>query len=257
MTASIMPMKNNIKKPVWRIFAVIFWIAVWYLLAAAVNQNLFLKIPTPTDTVIAFFGNLASSEFWAAVGSSLLHITLGFICACALGLVFGMLSGSFSVFETLSAPIVHLIRSVPVAAFIILAWLWVPNGILPSVIAFLMVLPIIWSATEQATRQTDKKLLEMAKIMGLSRIKTMFHVKLFGILPAFRAAVISGLGYAWKSGVAAEVICNPTGSIGSLLSGAKQDIDYPQVFAVTLAIVLLSLMIENVIKLVWREKKYD
>lgn len=252
-----MILKNNAKKILFKTASILFWIGVWYVIVTAVNPSLFIKIPTPLDTVKALFENLKTDVFWSAVGSSLLHITVGFVSACVLGLVFGMLSGSFKVFSTLTSPIVHLIRSVPVAAFIILAWLWVETALLPAVISFLMVLPVIWSAVEQATASTDKKLLEAMRVLGLSKIKTMFHVKLYGILPAFRAAVISGLGYAWKSGVAAEVICNPTGSIGALLSGAKQDLDYSQVFAVTLAIVLLSLLIENIIKLVWREKKYD
>ena len=68
---------------------------------------------------------------------------------------------------------------------------------------------------------------------------------------------LTALGFAWKSGVAAEVICNPTGSIGAILSGAKSNIEYEQVFAITLTIVLLSLLLENIIKLVWREHKYD
>lgn len=250
-------MKNNTKKIIFRAAAVLFWIGVWYLAAELVNPGLFLKVPTPYDTVVSFIQNVGQAEFWTAVATSLLHITAGFVCAVILGLLFGMLSGNSRFFAGLTSPIVHLIRSVPVAAFIILAWLWVPNDILPAVISFLMVLPIIWSATEQAVRQTDKKLLEMAKIMGMPKLKMELHIKFFGLLPSFRAAVVSGLGYAWKSGVAAEVICNPTGSIGSLLSSAKQNIDYPQVFAVTLTIVLLSLLIENIIKLVWREKKYD
>lgn len=249
--------KNNLKGFLIHICSVLFWIGIWYLIALTANKNLFMKIPTPADTVIAFWNNLSVGVFWEAVGSSLLHILSGFLCALVLGLIFGMLSGSSRFFSALTSPMIHLIRSVPVAAFIILAWLWIPNDILPAVIAFLMVLPIIWSSVEQATASTDAKLLEMAKIMGLSPLKTAFHIKFYGILPAFRAAAISGLGFAWKSGVAAEVICNPVGSIGALLSGAKQDIDYPQVFAVTLAIVLLSLLVENIIKLVWREKKYD
>lgn len=237
--------------------AIVFWVGVWYILALAINPNLMFKIPTPADTVIAFFGNLGKSAFWAAAATSLWHICSGFVIACVLGLILGMLSGSLPIFKTFTLPLVHLIRSIPVAAFVVLAWLWIPNSFLPTVIAAITVLPIVWSAVEEATIETDKKLLEMAKVMRLSKIKTIIHIRFFGILPTYRAAVISGLGYAWRSGVAAEIICNPTGSIGTLLSGAKQDIDYPQVFAVTLTIVLLSLIIEKLIKLVWREKRYD
>lgn len=250
-------MNEKIKKTLLNFAAVLFWIAAWHIAASAANRNLLLKIPLPADTLKAFFESLNTAGFWQAVGTSLFHICTGFLSAAALGLLFGILSGSLRVFRVLSSPVIHIIRSVPVAAFIILAWLWIPNSILPAFISFLMVFPIVWSQAEAGILSTDKNLLEMAKVMRLGRIKTMFYVKLPSVLPSFRNACISGLGFAWKSGVAAEVICNPTGSIGALLSRAKQNIDYPQVFAVTLTIVLLSLLLENIIKILWREKKYD
>ncbi len=237
--------------------AILFWIAAWHIGAAAANKSLLLKIPTPYDTLLAFCENLNSADFWGAVGTSLMHICSGFICAAALGLVLGMLSGAIKSVKALSAPIIHLIRSVPVAAFIILAWLWIPTGILPAFISFLMVFPIVFSRAQEGVLTTDKALLEMAQVMRLTRTKALLNITLPNVLPRFREACISGLGFAWKSGVAAEVICNPTGSIGALLSKAKQTIDYPQVFAITLTIVLLSLLLENIIKIVWRERKYD
>ena len=55
----------------------------------------------------------------------------------------------------------------------------------------------------------------------------------------------SGIGFAWKSGVAAEVICRTQQSLGNLLWAGKSSIDYDEVFAVTLLIVLLSVLIQK------------
>ena len=85
----------------------------------------------------------------------------------------------------------------------------------------------------------------------------LLNVKIPTVLPFLREAAITGLGIAWKSGIAAEVICNPLGSLGALLSGAKLTIDYEQVFAVTLTVVILSLILENILKICWKERKYD
>ena len=138
-----------------------------------------------------------------------------------------------------------------------LAWLWIPTSVLPPFISFLMVFPVIWSYVETALLSVDKRLIEMARVYGLTGKGIIKNIKIPTVLPSLRAACITGLGFAWKSGVAAEVICNPTGSIGAILSGAKSNIEYEQVFAITLTIVLLSLLLENIIKLVWREHKYD
>ncbi len=250
-------MSVKVKRAVYSILSVVFWIAVWHILAAVANKGLMLKIPLPIETVNALLEYCTESSFWRSVGTSLLHIALGFACAVLMGTGFGMLSGNSSFFKTVFAPVIHLIRSVPVAAFIILAWLWVPNAVLPSFISFLMVFPIVFTHIEAGLLSIDGRLIEMGRVFGMSRLQIVKHIKLPSVLPQMRVACISGLGFAWKSGVAAEVICNPTGSIGALLSSAKTTIDYPRVFAIILTIVVLSLILENIIKLLWKENKYD
>lgn len=253
----ISTMQNKIKKILFSAGSILFWVLLWHIGATVANKNLILKIPLPVKTVQVFFENCTKADFWQAVGTSLLHIAVGFTAAVLLGLICGILSGNFAVFKTLTSPIMLLIRSVPVAAFIVLAWLWIPTKILPPFISFLMVFPIIWSHVETALLSVDKRLIEMARVYGMSGTGIIKNIKIPTVLPSLRAACITGLGFAWKSGVAAEVICNPTGSIGAWLSGAKSNIEYEQVFAVTLTIVLLSLLLENIIKLLWRERKYD
>lgn len=230
---------------------------VWHIAASIINRNLLFSIPLPLETVQEFFASAKTLAFWQAVGNSLIHIVSGFLFAVILGLLCGLLSGNSAIFKTLSAPISRLIRSVPVAAFIVLAWLWIPSTAIPSVIAFLMVFPIVWIQIENSLLGIDPKLIEMAQVMGMSKSEITKNIKIPSLLPAFRNSCITGLGFAWKSGVAAEVICNPTGSIGALLSNAKSNLEYARVFAIVLTIVILSLILENIIKFFWRENRYD
>ncbi|MEE1198729.1 MAG: ABC transporter permease subunit [Acutalibacteraceae bacterium] len=192
-------------------------------------------------------------EFWGNVGTSLWHIVSGFALAVILGFVCGLLSGSSTFFATLTAPLTRLIRAVPVAAFIILAWLWIPSEVIPAFIAFLMVFPIVWSHVETGLLSVDKRLVEMARVMGMDKKGIIKNITVPAVMPQFRVSCITGLGYAWKSGVAAEVICNPTGSIGAMLSNAKSNLEYARVFAIVLTVVLLSLVLENAIKVFWKE----
>ena len=120
-----------------------------------------------------------------------------------------------------------------------------------------MVFPIIWLQVETGLLSVDNRLIEMARVMGMSKTEIIKNIKIPTIMPFFRQSVITGLGFAWKSGVAAEVICNPTGSIGALLSNAKSNLEYSRVFAVVLTIIILSLVLENIIKFFWRGSLYD
>lgn len=248
-------MKNKIKKPVLAAGSIIFWIVIWQAGAELANSRLLLKIPLPLETFRAFIENCTSVQFWQIVMLSLLRIISGFLAAVIIGISGGLLAGHSQIFKSISSPVLHLVRAVPVAAFIILAWLWIPTKILPSFISFLMVLPIIWSHTQAGLDSIDGKLVEMARVYGMSKGEILFKIKFPLLSPQLRTGCITGLGIAWKAGVAAEVISTPTGSMGALLSSAKNTIDYQNVFAVTLMIVVLSVLLENLLKIVWKEQK--
>ncbi len=251
------PKKSPLKSALFTLLAILFWVLVWQFGAMAANRDLLMPIPLPLDTVKTFLRDLRDPRFFAAIGTSVLHILTGFVIAVAGGTLGGVLCENVTFFKTLSAPLLHLIRSVPVAAFIFVAWLWIPTAVLPSFISALMVLPIIWSHVDAGLAAADPKLSEMGRVFGMSRKEIVFKIRLPLIAPHLRTGCITGLGIAWKSGVAAEVICNPYGSVGALLQHGKAVIDYEEVFAVTLAVVLLSLLMENLLKLVWKEKYHE
>ncbi len=250
-------MQAKFKKAIFSAGSIVFWVLLWHIAASYANKDLLLPIPLPEETLKEFINYIDKPDFWQAIGNSIFHILTGFISAVILGLACGILSGNSLIFKTLSSPVSRLIRSVPVAAIIFLAYIWIPSELMPSFIAFLMVFPIVWLQIETALLTIDNKLIEMASVMGMSKTNIIKNIKIPFVLPAFRNACITGLGFAWKSGVAAEVICNPTGSIGSLLSNAKSNIEFAKVFAIVLTIVILSLILENIIKFFWRENRYD
>ena len=97
----------------------------------------------------------------------------------------------------------------------------------------------------------------MAKIFGVSPAKILFEIKIPLIMPSFAASATAALGFAWKSGVAAEVICRPANSLGKLLQDAKLYLETPRVFAVTATVALLSLLLELLIKRITRRLAND
>ncbi len=242
---------NWLKKTV----GTLIWIALWTVISLIINQE--LLVPTPAETLSALGALVSTSDFWMATALSMLRILCGFGLAAILGSLGGVLSDRCPPFDWLFSPLLHLIRSVPVASFIILALVWIQTPWLPVFISFLMVLPLFWGNVRTAMANTDVKELEMGKVLGLSRRKIWLEIRLPALAPYFRTACVTGLGFAWKSGVAAEVICRPDASLGDLLQGAKLQLETPYVFALTVVIALLSLGLELILNTLWKEKKYD
>lgn len=226
--------------------AVAFWLLLWQFGAMLANRNLLLPIPTPIDTAAALGRFAVQGTFWLTVGASLLRICIGFLAAVLLGTLGAIATTQFPVVHILLQPILDLIRAIPVASFTILVFLWIDRGNIPSVISFFTVLPIVWANVESGLRSTDAGLVEMARVFGMRNGDILRHIRLPAIRPFFTAAVGNGLGFAWKSGVAAEVICRSQNSLGDLLWGSKAAVNYDEVFAVTLVIVVLSGVLQTV-----------
>jgi NitT/TauT family transport system permease protein len=225
--------------------AVLFWLLLWQGAAMLANRSLLLHIPTPIDTLCALGRMAGTGSFYLTVGASLLRIAAGFLAALVLGTGCAVLSARWELFATLTSPLFGLLRAIPVASLTILVFLWIDRAAIPSCIAFVTVFPIVWSNVEGALRSASVELGEMAQVFGMSRRRILREITLPGIRPAFSTAVVTGLGFAWKSGVAAEVICRTPGSIGDLLWQSKSSVDYDEVFALTLVIVVLSMLMQR------------
>jgi NitT/TauT family transport system permease protein len=147
----------------------------------------------------------------------------------------------------------RLVRSTPVASFIILALLWVAKAAIPALISAMLAAPVVWSGVVSALGGTDRELLEMAKAYRFSRWKTLRAVYIPSAMPAFSSSCLTAVGLAWKSGVAAEVLCQLRPSVGAELYYAKIYLETPRLFAWTAVVVILSYLLEKLIAAVLRK----
>lgn len=77
--------------------------------------------------------------------------------------------------------------------------------------------------------------------------KTLRYVYLPFVRPHFVAGVNSAIGLAWKSGVAAEVLCVPKAAIGTQVYYSKIYLETPSLFAWTAVVILLSMALEKAV----------
>jgi NitT/TauT family transport system permease protein len=235
---------------IWRgILVFVFWIAVWEMISLAVGLD--LLVPSPL-TVARVWAELAlTSSFWLSAFLSLARVVAGFIAGTAIGALLAFLTHYIKPARLLLEPLIKVIRAVPVASFIILALVWIKTNALPSFISAAMAAPMVWqSVADSLKSDVDPRLLEMAGIYGFGRRKIFAHIVIPSVFPAFVSSAMGALGFAWKSGIAAEVICQPAFSIGRQLQLAKIYLETPRVFAWTCTVCLMSMALERLLKLI-------
>ncbi|MCD7746124.1 MAG: ABC transporter permease subunit [Lachnospiraceae bacterium] len=229
-----------------------FWLGIWQIAAMTVGFPLLL--PTTVSVFRTLLALAGTASFWQSIALSLGRVVCGLTLGCVLGCALGVLTWRFRWADVIFSPVIRVIRATPVVSFILLVYLWVARASIPEVISALMVLPVIWSALRTGLETADQKLLEMAKAYRFSRLKTLRLIWLPSLRPHLTGGLSTALGLAWKSGIAAEVICPPRYAIGTELSKAKTALQSPELYAWTVTIVILSLTLESVLKWVLRPR---
>ena len=243
MTTSTTRDKNTRLSPALGLGAVAVWLLLSQLASMAVGLPLLL--PSPLAVLLRLGQLCTGADFWLTVASSLLRILLGFLLGVLFGTALAGLCWRFRLIDVLARPLLGVLKSTPVASFIILALVWVKTTWLATVISFIMVLPLIYANVREGIDSADRQLLEMAQVFRLSRRKTFRYCYLPAILPFFLSAISSALGFAWKSGIAAEVLGRPARAIGSQIYDSKIYLETPDLFAWTLVVILLSVLLER------------
>ncbi len=160
-----------------------------------------------------------------------------------LGIFLAVLAYWSKTVEILIAPVIAVVKSTPVASFIILCLIWIPSRNLSVFISFLMVLPVIYTNILEGIRQTDSKILEMAKV--------------FQVNPEERSDIFMYRRYylifSLHAGFHLDVLESRSGSrgyrstlrfYGEKLYNAKIYLNIPDLFAWTIVIIVISFVFE-------------
>ena len=236
---------SNKKTALYRIAAVLLWLLVWQAAAMALSQPLLLS--SPLGVIGRLFALLKEPSFYRAVAFTFSRIALGAVLGLILGMLLAFVAARVRAVEFLLQPLILTVRTVPVASFIILALMFLSSRELSVFISFLMVLPIVYANLLQGLLSIPRDMQEMAKMYRLSPLRRLLLVDLPHVKSHLLSGAATALGMAWKSGVAAEVIGIPMGSIGENLYQSKVYLEAASLYAWTAVIVLLSIAFEKAV----------
>ena len=232
----------------------LFWLGVWQGAAWLVELGVEgrgneLLLPYPLTVLRALIRLAGEGTFWASAAASLGRVVLGMAAGTLLAALLAAAAWASPWVRRIFSPAVRVVRAAPVASFILLVLLWTGRDAVPAVIAALMVLPVVWDSLSQGIRAVDPKLLELGRAYRFSRGKLLTLLYLPSLRPYLLSALTTGAGLAWKSGVAAEVLCLPLPALGTQIYQTKYYLEIPELFAWTGVTVALSLLLEGLLRL--------
>lgn len=214
-----------------RIMALVVAVVLWEL--ASDNGFHFYvnfdNIPAPSIVGSALVAELTGQEFYLHILHSLERVAIAYVLAVVLGVLLGVAMGRSRWAEDIILPYIELLRPIPAVAWIPLAILMLPTE--QSSIIFITFLgalfPVILN-TVHGVEQTNSVLIRAARSLGASRTAILWHVVLPGAMPSIVAGLAIGMGVAWFSLLAGEIISGQYG-IGYYTWNSYTLIQYPQI----------------------------
>ena len=227
------------------------FIALWYF-ATKYHWNFYIRfnnIPSPGEVL----GNAAklmhSEKFYNNMWVSVRRIVLGFGIATVFGVLFGLLIGQYRVARGLMLPVFEVLRPIPAIAWVPMAiMLWPTNETSIVFITFLgSFFPILLN-TIHGVNSVDPVLVRAGRCLGANELGLLRQVILPAALPHIFTGLTVGMGVAWVSLIAAEMISGQYG-IGYFTWEAYSLIEYANIAIGMIVIGVLGLACSGGIRL--------
>jgi NitT/TauT family transport system permease protein len=224
--------------------AILVFLGLWQ--AASVNHIewfvRFDNIPAPSTVALRALTVVPSAAFANDVVTSCERVFLGFSIAALLAVPLGLLIGCYKPMRDLLFPLCELLRPIPAIAWVpISIMLWPTDWQSIVFITFLGAFFPILLNTVLGAQRIDPVLVLASRSLGAGEVAIFREIYLPGALPAVFTGLAVGMGVAWVSVIAAEMISGQSG-IGYFTWEAYSLIQYPDIVLGMVAIGLLGLL---------------
>jgi NitT/TauT family transport system permease protein len=208
----------------------------------------FTNIPTPQDVLDKVMQVNQNGKFVANIGMSLRRIFIGFAVATLAGVALGLAIGRYRVTRQLLFPALEALRPIPAIAWVpISIMLWPDNEVSIVFITFIGAFFPILLNTVSGVQAVDGVLLRAGQCLGAKERQLMWYVVLPGAAPQIFTGLAVGMGVAWVSLIAAEMISGQFG-IGYFTWEAYSLISYAEIVLGMITIGLLGLVCSGLIR---------
>ncbi|MBF8193775.1 ABC transporter permease [Nonomuraea sp. K274] len=242
---------------VLNLIAVAAGLVLWTLLATVGVQGL----PTPFEVAARAGELIADGTLPQDMLASLRRVLIGFLLGTLLAIPIGFLMGWYVTARGLLEPYVQFFRTIPPLAIIPLAIVLMGIGEVPKVfVIFLASFLSCVVSTFQGVVDVDKTLINAARVLGAADRTIFLKVVVPASTPFILVGMRVGLGAAWGTLVAAELIAAQEG-LGFRMQQAQLYYDLSTIFVGLITIGVLGLLMDRLLLLAerrltdWQERR--
>lgn len=217
----------------------------WQLLSWQMAQP--QLIPSFPDLIRALFRLVYSPGFLVSIGTTCLRACVGLLLSLAAASITAFLLNRSEGIRLLFIPWLSLLRSVPVISFILLALIFLNPEMIPLLIAFLTMYPLLTENLLKGLMNRRDSWKMLARQFHLNAWNRLFQINYPQLKPYLFSGLASAVGFGWRAIIMGEVLSQCVDGIGKRMKEAQVFIDVPELIAWTLVAIVLSWLTDKLI----------
>lgn len=235
--------RNEIRAIVIGTISIALFLLCWHLLTKykVVALVRFTNVPSPGAVYESLIKAFADSKFLTHIMLSCRRIALGFMMAAVIAVPLGLIMGRFKLAREVIFPVSEILRPIPAIAWVPMAiMLWPTNEQSIVFITFLGSFFPILINTLHGMSLVDPVLVRASQCLGAKEASIFRDVYFPSSLPHIFTGLTVGMGVAWVSLIAAEMISGQFG-IGYFTWEAYSLVQYADIALGMICIGVLGL----------------
>ena len=217
----------------------------WQLLSWQMAQP--QLIPSFPDLIRALLRLVYSPGFLVSIGTTCLRACVGILLSLAAASITAFLLNRSEAIRFLFMPWLSLLRSVPVISFILLALIFLNSEMIPLLIAFLTMYPLLTENLLKGLMNRRDSWKMLARQFHLNAWNRLFQINYPQLKPYLFSGLASAVGFGWRAIIMGEVLSQCVDGIGKRMKEAQVFIDVPELIAWTLVAIVLSWLTDKLI----------
>lgn len=217
----------------------------WQLLSWQMAQP--QLIPSFPDLVRALLRLVYTPGFLVSIGTTCLRACVGLLLSLAAASITAFLLNRSEGIRLLFMPWLSLLRSVPVISFILLALIFLNPEMIPLLIAFLTMYPLLTENLLKGLMNRRDSWKMLARQFHLNAWNRLFQINYPQLKPYLFSGLASAVGFGWRAIIMGEVLSQCVDGIGKRMKEAQVFIDVPELIAWTLVAIVLSWLTDKFI----------
>ncbi len=215
-----------------------------------------LIFPAPADVGRALWTGWVSGDLARATGSTIWLLLISLLIGVVLGLLFTVLARVSTFADDLVELLTGMLNPLPSVAILPIAIIWF--GLNLNALLFVVVNAVVWPVTLNIStgfRTANQTLINVGRVLGLSWWRMATDVLFPAALPHTMTGIKTGLGYGWRTIIAAELVFGISGSkggLGNFLNDARTFMRTDDVFAGIVTVAAIGVLLEAGFNLIER-----